>query len=143
MKKWTSSQLRSFIRESLRKIWFRHPSHLQAREDAVTRREPWLKKDGTQRMRKGKPLFLKFFQCASCKEEFKGTLVQVDHIDPVGPAPGSRNADDKSSWDEVISRMLEVEPEDLQVLCTECHNKKTETDRQRIKDGTWRNKDNV
>ncbi len=138
MKVWSAAQLRGFIRQSLRKLWFRHPVHLAARERAVVRREPWMKKDGTPRTRKGKPLFLKFYQCNRCKGEFKGSQIQIDHIKPIGPAPGARYSDDKSSWDEVVTRMLYVDVNDLQALCVDCHKIKTAEDKASFKDGTWR-----
>lgn len=44
--------------------------------------------------------------------------VAVDHITPVVPPSGF------TTWDEIISRLF-VEEEGLQVLCKECHDKKT------------------
>jgi len=50
--------------------------------------------------------------------------VFVDHIEPViDPAAGFE------SWDQVVARMF-VEEEGLQVLCKECHDKKTKDERQ-------------
>ena len=55
---------------------------------------------------------------------------EVDHMTPVGVAPGSRNWTDET-WDGYIARLLYVRPEELQVLCRECHLIKTEEDRNR------------
>ena len=50
--------------------------------------------------------------------------VQVDHIVPiVDPTVGF------VSWDEVIKRMF-VEAEGLQVLCHECHKRKTQDEKE-------------
>jgi hypothetical protein len=49
--------------------------------------------------------------------------VAVDHINPVVcPVAGF------TSWDELIDRMF-VEADGFQVLCTECHKKKTGDER--------------
>ena len=59
------------------------------------------------------------FQCAACKKEFDRSSVNVDHIDPViDPKTGFR------CWCEYISRLF-CGVEGLQVLCKECHDKKT------------------
>ena len=48
--------------------------------------------------------------------------VSVDHIQPIVPVEGF------DSWDKVIERLFCAES-NLQVLCKECHDKKTETEK--------------
>ena len=51
----------------------------------------------------------------------------VDHIDPViDPVRGFH------SWDAVIKKMF-VDSDGLQLLCKECHDKKTKDERERAK----------
>ena len=53
--------------------------------------------------------------------------IQVDHIDPVvDPAKGFEN------WHTYIERMF-CEADGLQVLCRECHQKKTDDEKKRKK----------
>lgn len=68
------------------------------------------------------------YHCAECQQDVPLTIrvdgkrtknVHVDHINPiVDPAVGFVN------WDTLIKRMF-VEEDELQVLCHECHEKKT------------------
>lgn len=68
------------------------------------------------------------YQCNVCKDWFKGTLIAVDHIKPVGSL---RNAQDLPNFVEGLF----CEIDNLQVICTECHNKKTLIDNKTTKDG--------
>jgi 5-methylcytosine-specific restriction endonuclease McrA len=77
-------------------------------------------------------------RCAICKEVIEpGTKVnkrkkkrkfsgvEVDHIVPVvDPATG------QISWDDYITRKLNVTPADLQVLCVSCHKEKSASENQ-------------
>ncbi|MCF1549920.1 hypothetical protein, partial [Escherichia coli] len=59
-----------------------------------------------------------------CKNEFPAKEIQVDHIHPViDPTRGF------ISWDEVVKRMF-CEKEDFQILCRQCHSKKSTVERQ-------------
>lgn len=62
--------------------------------------------------------------CTICKTQFKGKELQVDHIESVGPTPGSRNAGPDTTWDLFITRMF-CDADKLQVVCINCHNNKT------------------
>ena len=70
------------------------------------------------------------YRCASCSHSVPVTIrigrkrvrnVAVDHIVPIGgPEQG---------WDRVIKNMF-CEEDGLQVLCKDCHDKKTKEERQ-------------
>lgn len=109
--KWTESRYNSFITSALR--------------GASSRWGPKSTAKGNARVRRG------FYLCAECGKEGPATLKPlegrkrrrnnacVDHIEPVvDPAVG------KTTWDEYIERMF-VEVEGYQVLCYDCHSKKT------------------
>lgn len=70
---------------------------------------------------------------ASIKEKGKRVNnVHVDHIDPViDPQEGF------VSWDKVINRMF-CEADGLQVLCRDCHKRKTNDERKSKTNGTTR-----
>lgn len=58
------------------------------------------------------------YQCAKCKNYFPGEKVSVDHIMPVGTL---------SSFEDIegVVRRLFVEVDQLQCLCSTCHNEKS------------------
>lgn len=63
------------------------------------------------------------YQCASCREWFPDKQVDVDHIVPCGRL---------LSWEDVVPFLQRLIPEDpaaFQVLCDECHQKKTNAER--------------
>ena len=65
----------------------------------------------------------KHYKCASCKDEFPSSQVEVDHINPVvDPVIGF------TTWDDFISRLF-VDASQLQTLCKPCHKIKTSTER--------------
>lgn len=68
------------------------------------------------------------YQCNACKDWFKGDEVQVDHIKEVGTLTCAGDL-------PAFIDGLFCEIEGLQVLCSECHNKKTQSylSEQRIK----------
>ena len=62
------------------------------------------------------------YQCNSCKEWFPDKKINVDHIIPAGEL---NSANDLPAF---VERLF-CEKEGLQVLCSECHNKKTNSER--------------
>lgn len=94
-------KMRSMVRSALRKIWL----YGEPRREAL----------------KGAKAYKKFWFCALCT--FPTDKPEVDHVDPVGPTPGSRRADGVT-WDGFMSRLF-VPASGLQILCRECHAKKT------------------
>ena len=109
---WTEARFNSFIKGGLRGISSRWPPKYEALSGAYVGK---LLNSKTNRIGK-------HFRCASCSGEFPAKEVQVDHIEPVIPATGF------TTWDDVINRMF-CEKENLQVLCTECHKRKTAEER--------------
>jgi 5-methylcytosine-specific restriction endonuclease McrA len=62
------------------------------------------------------------FKCAKCKEHFPDKEVQVDHIIPAGTL---KHYKDLAGF---VERLF-CEIEGFQVLCTTCHNIKTQNER--------------
>jgi 5-methylcytosine-specific restriction endonuclease McrA len=59
------------------------------------------------------------YQCAQCKEGFRGDQVQLDHVEPVvSITQGFTN------WDDYINRLF-IPASGYQVLCEQCHMVKT------------------
>ena len=106
---WTEGRYRSFITSTLRGGMRRWPPKWVALKEAFVGKKI-NKKTGKQAMH---------YKCASCKKHHVAKDVQVDHIHPVvDPATGF------VSWDVYIDRLF-CEGENLQVLCSTCHKKKT------------------
>jgi hypothetical protein len=115
---WSEARFNSFIKSLLRKGTQRWgPKNLVLQEARVS---------------KG------VYRCAGCQEDVPVTVklegkkrtrnVFVDHISPiVDPQKGF------TTWDEYIERMF-CEKEGLQLLCKDCHDKKTAQERQEAKE---------
>jgi formate-dependent nitrite reductase cytochrome c552 subunit len=67
------------------------------------------------------------YECMKCKDHFKSVDVCVDHIEKV-IIPGMMDKYNED-WTKYINRLLLVPVEGLQVLCEDCHNKKTAFER--------------
>lgn len=107
---WSEARFRSFIKSALRKASMRWgPIN-------TTKKAAWVER--------GKYL------CAECKQVVSLTRdgkknVFVDHREPIVlPEEGF------VSWDRYIERMF-CEAEGLQVLCKSCHDKKSNSERER------------
>ncbi len=111
---WTAGQYRSFIKSGLRRMSQRWGPKYVCKKEA---RHPV--KLANER---GRMVFHSI--CAGCGHIYPETTCAVDHIKPViDPAVGF------VGWDEVIARLF-CETDNLQVLCTECHNKKTKEEKE-------------
>jgi hypothetical protein len=104
-------QIISAIRGAIRKVWMRFPSKLhflQTRAILDTNpdtRTKWL------------------YRCEKCRGLFKQTDVNVDHRQGENPCA---KLEDVASYAQAL---LGVGPEDLQLLCLECHANKTHAER--------------
>jgi 5-methylcytosine-specific restriction endonuclease McrA len=113
---WTEARFRSFIRSQLRAATMRWGPIAECLKDARVGRGEYL--------------------CAGCKEIVPATIkvggrrtknVHVDHIEPIiDPDVGF------VSYDQLIERMFCEKP-NLQVLCTACHDVKTDSEKARAK----------
>ncbi len=93
--------LRRFLLSQLRRISWKWPSFGEAKRLARVSRGHYL--------------------CAKCGNIYRAKEVQLDHRNPVVPIGG---------WDglEGYCNRLFCAVEDLQVLCTTCHNTKTQAE---------------
>ena len=94
----------SKIRSALRKLWMYSPERKQCLENG--------------RISRG------MYRCDMCSSIIGAKFVAVDHIQPLGPSPQSRNAEYNTSWDRLIERLF-CGPEGLRLLCGGCHSKVT------------------
>lgn len=87
----------SMIKNGLRRIFSRSPLKTEAL--------------GKARIKRG------LYKCAKCCKGFDRKSIQIDHINPViNPSTGFND------WNEYIERLF---TDNLQVLCLECHRRKT------------------
>lgn len=105
---WSLPKYQNFIRSAMRQAWRKWPPRYDALK--LARR----KYIGSNKKQKWE------FQCAVCQHWFMGKNVCVDHIEPWGSLVGL-------SHEEAWSRLL-VSVTALQVLCRECHTRKTHTE---------------
>lgn len=103
-KKITFAVPHSRVRNDIRKLWMWSPNRSEAVKQA--------------KIAPGR------YQCMECGEHLTTKEIQVDHIEPVGPTPGSRNATEETTWDVFLDRMF-VDPSGLRVLCDPCHKDKS------------------
>ena len=71
----------------------------------------------------------KMVVCDGCGKSFPWSSTQVDHVEDVTPVDKSAA---EMSYDEIVERMwcmqCENQLDNLQVLCKECHDAKTEAE---------------
>lgn len=106
---WTEAKFTSFIKNNLRRATIKWAPIQETLKEARTRRG--------------------FYMCASCNQEVTASIKNdngkriknaiVDHIQPIiDPAVGF------TTWDDCINRMF-CEKDNLQVVCHECHQEKS------------------
>lgn len=106
--RWTEARYNQFIKSAIRSMSYKWGP----RFDALHNAEIGVKiNEKTGRK-------AKHYECAICREQFPAKEVQVDHVHPIVPTEGTVD------WNIVIENVL-CEIEGLQVLCKECHSKKS------------------
>lgn len=115
---WTEARFHSFIKSALRSASMRWPPKSAAKKEARTKRG-WYQCAGYKRRAHEVPATLP--PPPGRKRRIDNAV--VDHIIPVIGPEGF------VSWDETISRMF-VEKGGLQILCHECHSRKTQEERE-------------
>lgn len=94
------AHLKRFLISILRRATYRWPPRTEALKEARKERNCYL--------------------CAMCKDYYKNNEVVLDHIKPVvDPKFGF------TTWDDYVDRMF-PEKDGFQVLCSSCHDIKTE-----------------
>lgn len=110
---WTPGRYKTFITSVLRAGSRKWPPRFQTLNEAKTEKKV---NERTGRL-------AQHFRCASCQQEFPATGVQIDHKIPVvSPETGF------TTWDDFIARLF-CEKENLQCLCTGCHDIKTKKEK--------------
>lgn len=113
MADWTPGRLKTFITSTLRGGFRKFPPKYETLKEASV---------GKKINPKTKRL-AEHFKCNDCGGEFPSKEVQVDHQIPVVcPVKGF------TTWDEYIARLF-CDKDNLQVLCSTCHDKKTALER--------------
>lgn len=108
--KWTQAKFWGFLRSALRRASDRFPPKQEAKK---LHRRPYKGSNTRQKWE---------YQCVQCKKWFKDKEVEVDHIIPTGTL---RSFDDLPEF----CRKLFCGIEHYQILCKECHKKKTAQER--------------
>ena len=101
---WSKARFHSFIKGGLRSLSVKWPPRYECLNEAKT-----VKKINSKTGR-----LAQHYRCNSCKQEFPGKEMQVNHIVPVIPTSGF------VSWDSVVERMF-CEKIGLEALCIPCH----------------------
>lgn len=107
---WSEARYRTFVRSALRKAWTKWPPKFEALKRA-------------QRPSQSDNKKLKWeYQCYNCSHWFPQDKVSVDHVVPWGDPWGL-------SFEEAIRKLL-VGVDELQVLCDDCHSRKSSYERE-------------
>jgi len=110
--RWSEARYFSFIRSALRKASMSWP--VKSDVLAASRR------DRTEASGEGKHRYE--YECAGCRRHYQGKDVAVDHLVPAGTL---KKFEDLAGF---VSRLY-CEADGLQVLCTDCHQTKTNHER--------------
>ena len=102
----TEAKFVGWLQSALRAVWAKHPSKLSL----IKKKQVAL---SVKRGNKNKPIF--HIQCEHCKKLYPLKEIECNHKNQVG---GLLKLDD---LDRFIKNLLLVQPEDLELLCHECH----------------------
>jgi|SRR5579872_802137 len=108
------------IRGAIRRLFSRSPVHREILQK-FRREVPRFKKDGTRAKRDSVQHL-----CNVCQNWVGSTKVEVDHIIPVIEV----NEHGFVDWNMFVDRLF-CGPENLQVICDPCHDKKTHEEQQK------------
>lgn len=108
-KEWTDARIKTFIISVLRAGTRRWPPKWNVKHAAATEKKV---NESTGRL-------AQHYLCAKCKKDYPSSEVEVDHIKPV-----VNYKDGWTNWDDYITSLFCLE-DNLQVLCLDCHKKKT------------------
>lgn len=108
------------VRGAIRRIFSRSPVKIEVLMK-VRREVPRYNKDGSRGKRDAVQ-----YQCNVCKSWVGSTKVEVDHIIPVIET----NEHGFVDWNMFVDRLF-CGPENLQVICDPCHDKKTHEEQQK------------
>lgn len=114
---WTDAKFKGWIVSLLRRGTMRFPPRNEALKAAKTEKK----------INASSGRLAQHYRCTSCLQEYTAKNVCVDHIEPVIPVNGTF-----TTWDEYIERMF-CSVENLQVLCSTCHDVKSKDERQQRK----------
>jgi 5-methylcytosine-specific restriction endonuclease McrA len=106
---WTEARYWQYIRSVLRRATISYPVIQQVKKAAS--------KTVTGQRHKYE------YKCKKCKKWWKGKEIAVDHIKPAGSLKGY------GDLPGFVERLF-CEADNLQVLCKDCHDKKTKADRE-------------
>jgi hypothetical protein len=102
--------LRQFVINNLRRASFRWPAKNRAKNRAKIARNQ--------------------YRCELCSEVHPNKNVRVDHREPVVPLTGfPKLPDGRDDWSTYIERLY-CSDENFQLICCNCHDKKTDVERE-------------
>jgi 5-methylcytosine-specific restriction endonuclease McrA len=104
------------IRSAIRRVFSQSPIVREVMMK-VRREVPKFNKDGSRAKKDAVQ-----YQCGVCKTWTKSTAISVDHIEPVIPEWGFED------WNTFVYRLF-CKADNLQVICDDCHQKKTNAER--------------
>lgn len=106
---WAPGRLQAWVIAGLRSLSRKYPPRFETLKEAATEKKTNVK---TGRL-------AQHYECAECRNDFPATGVNVDHLIPVcDPEKGFED------WNTYIPRLF-CEKANLQVLCSDCHSKKS------------------
>jgi len=117
-----ASSLREWLVWQIRRLSYRWPPRSEALDAARRIAREFEARPGVPPKSVSRRIRL-FFACATCGRIYPRRGVSVDHIDPVvDPKRGW------AGWDSYLERLF-CEADGFQILCNDCHDKKTERER--------------
>jgi len=115
MSEWTPARKKAFVVSALRAGSRKWPPRYETLNEAKTEK----------RINPKSNRLAQFYRCASCQGEFPAKDVNADHIKPcVDPQVGWVD------WNTFVENLF-CDKDNLQILCSECHTKKSNEERKK------------